>query len=96
MSYRRPPLGTLEIDLSGRRRYPYYPPPPQHIVHSEATEAQQWAGLAVAALFIGVFAYAIYKAPKGAWTRSRRYYDDRPDVRVRLNRRRKRRRRNRR
>ena len=91
MSY-RPQMGTFEIDLSSRR-----PRAPMYSYHrvdtTPTTPAERWVGLGLVAAFLGVFAYAIWKAPKGAWGPSRRYYyDDRPDFRIRLNKRRRKRR----
>ncbi|HEY5657930.1 MAG TPA: hypothetical protein VIY27_09090, partial [Myxococcota bacterium] len=93
MSYRG--IGQVEIDLTGERHTPYgpplyYHPPPAPVVDmTPSTPGERAAALGVAVLFLGVIAYAVYKAPKTRTVYRERKQRREPSVRIRLNRRRK-------
>lgn len=84
-------IGTLEIDLTGRRPYdPYYRPPPTYIRTTPPTAEESRNALIIGVGLIAVFGLLIWKAPRGAWRTS---YRREPDVRIRMNRKKRRRRR---
>jgi len=84
-------IGTVEIDLTGRRYDPYYRPPPTYIRTTPPTAEESRNALIIGVAMIGLFGLLIWKAPRGSWTTYRRE----PDVRIRVNRKRRRKRRRR-